>query len=469
MGAAIAADTFRALIDMVGRINACVSDTRALQGAILKSAMQLAECASARLFVLDAGMRTLRLAASAEKDGAVLEGRPVEQNGVAGWVLANNELLIVDKRSQPVLAVPMRYDGSCTGVIELFNEGGGRRFSRSDAESVQLLAVQAGIAYHNATAYCNAQRAVSLAHAALSARTGFHVFAAGSPAVTDLLHVIDDLARARGAVLITGEAGVGKELFAEQIHLRGENPDAPFVRVDCAALRSQSDADVFAKRFYAAHGGTLFLDEVSALTPALQQSLLDAMQDVGISSGVQVLSATRRNMEQLVADGIFLRNLYYRLNVLPLNIPPLRKRREDIILLAEYFLSEYGSRTKKCFAGFTQEAAVALAEYHWPGNARELKNAVERACMFAEPPYIQAHDLQLSSAALKEQAAVEGGAGADRCLRSAVNRFKRAYLLKILEENSWNQTKAARVLGIQRTYVARLLNELHIREDRQKI
>ncbi|MBD5427084.1 MAG: sigma-54-dependent Fis family transcriptional regulator [Treponema sp.] len=274
---------------------------------------------------------------------------------------------------------------------------------------------------------------------------------AKSLAVLDVLRVIDEVAKTRTPVLFTGESGTGKELFAEQVHIRA-GADTSFVRVNCMTAATGAD---LAKAFASADGGTVFLDEVAALARPLQETVLALLQ----KTSARVVAATSRDLERMAADGAFDRALFYCLNVLPLHIPPLRERKEDIAPLAQFFLSHFSRETKKAFAGFSPEAMQVLCGQYWPGNVRELKNTVERACMLETPPLIEAGQLGLTVS--KDGCSVPSGG--ERTLKAAVTRFKAAYVRQILNETAWNQTKAGKVLGIQRTYLSRLLHELHIR------
>ncbi|MDE5797480.1 MAG: sigma 54-interacting transcriptional regulator, partial [Treponemataceae bacterium] len=201
----------------------------------------------------------------------------------------------------------------------------------------------------------------------------YHTFVAKSPAVLDVLRVIDEVAMTRTPVLFTGESGTGKELFVEQVHIRA-GADTSFVRVNCMTAATGAD---LAKAFASADGGTVFLDEVAALARPLQETVLALLQ----KTSARVVAATSRDLERMAADGAFDRALFYCLNVLPLHIPPLRERKEDIAPLAQFFLAHFSRETKKAFAGFSPEAMQVLCGQYWPGNVRELKNTVERACM----------------------------------------------------------------------------------------
>lgn len=269
-----------------------------------------------------------------------------------------------------------------------------------------------------------------------------------------MLRVIDEVAKTRTSVLFTGESGTGKELFAEQVHIRsaGAGADTLFVRVNCMTVATGADLE---KAFASAGGGTVFLDEVAALARSLQETVFALLQKMS----ARVVAATSQDLERMTADGAFDGRLFYSLNVLPLHIPPLRERKEDIEPLAQFFLAHFGREMKKAFEGFSSDAIQVLSGQYWQGNVRELKNTVERACMLGTPPLIDVGQLGL--------APPEDGSfvpsGGERTLKAAVTRFKAAYVRQILNETSWNQTKAGKILDIQRTYLSRLLHELHIR------
>jgi Nif-specific regulatory protein len=216
-----------------------------------------------------------------------------------------------------------------------------------------------------------------------------------------------------------------------------------------------------------ADGGTIFLDEIGDLPLALQAKLLRVIQqktfekvgsDVSITVNVRILAATNKDIEALVAREEFRSDLYYRLNVLPLYIPPLRQRTEDIPELASFFLKKCIRKTKKHFDGFSGAAMDAMISYSWPGNIRELENCIERACVIGQKTVIQEEDLFIKN---KSNSSFPEETGT-RDLKTAINVFKAHFIKKVLEENKWNQTEAAKDLDIQRTYLSRLIKELNI-------
>jgi Nif-specific regulatory protein len=258
------------------------------------------------------------------------------------------------------------------------------------------------------------------------------------------------------------------------------------VRVNCAALpEGLLESELFGHvkgaftnaiqtrkgRFELADGGTIFLDEIGDLPLPLQAKLLRVIQqktfekigsDVSVKVNVRILAATNKDIEALVERGEFRSDLYYRLNVLPIYIPPLRQRPEDIPELADFFLKKCIRETKKQFEGFSDEAIETMLSYAWPGNIRELENCIERACVIGKNTWIQKEDLFLKAG---HNAAEQGEEGA-RSLKAAINVFKTRFIRKVLEENNWNQTETAKVLDIQRSYLSRLIKELDIMNSR---
>jgi Nif-specific regulatory protein len=304
---------------------------------------------------------------------------------------------------------------------------------------------------------------------------------AKSAVILEKLEIVDRVAKTDSSVLLLGESGVGKEIFAEQINLKSARSDKPFVKVNCAAIpEGLLESELFGHvkgaftsavssrhgRFELANGGTIFLDEIGELPLALQAKLLRVIQektfekvgsDESITVDVRILAATNRDIEKQVEDGEFRSDLYYRLNVLPLYIPPLRQRVEDIPDLAELFLKKTIKKTKNQITGFSQEAMETMFSYSWPGNIRELENCIERACVIAKGKRIEVEDLFLKSP-VQHIFPSDGS----RNLKNAENSFRTRYIKQVLEENNWNQTEAAKALSIQRTYLSRLVKELDI-------
>ena len=282
-------------------------------------------------------------------------------------------------------------------------------------------------------------------------------------------------------VLLLGESGTGKEVFAHAIHNWSERKDKPFVAINCVGLsRELLESELFGHekgaftgaselkkgKIELAHGGTVFLDEVGDISAELQTKLLRFLQEreferVGgvkpISVDVRIIAATNRDLENALQTGQFRADLFYRLNVVPIALPPLRQRREDIPVLAAYFLQRFAVETKKRFTDISPDAAESLLAYDWPGNVRELANVIERAVVLGQGPELTLLDLPVNVVSAAPGPAVESSNYHD-----AVDAFRRELIAKTLEQAQGSRAAAAKMLGLQRTYLSRLIKSLGI-------
>jgi Nif-specific regulatory protein len=297
-------------------------------------------------------------------------------------------------------------------------------------------------------------------------------FVAKSPQMLDILSVVTKIAPTNSPVLINGENGVGKSIIAEQIHLKSFRSKDLFVRINCFSNSNQLlESEIFGDEFSnqknegglkLSANGTIFFDEIGFLPLNLQKRLLDYIQSGECTS--RIVASTSVDLESKVSDGSFFSELYYRLNALPINVPALRYRKEDIEPLAMMFCEIFSRKTKKNFIGFSQNALEMLYDYYWSGNVRELKNAIERACILGQPTIIQGFDLRLTTEN------IDFGDGqcveleTDKTLKTALHKFKKNFVMQILESVSWNQTEASKIMGIQRTYLSKLVSDLDIRK-----
>jgi Nif-specific regulatory protein len=490
---------FNTLIETNNLINSNYADIHALLSRILESATRFCGGEASSILLLDKEKKELYFETVLGAKGQDVKRYTLKPGeGIAGWVVQHNKTLIIndidnDKRHQRhisqeinypltnMIAVPMRLKDECIGVIEVMNKADGKLFVEEDVEWVEIFATQAAMAITNARNIEQARNEIQFLRDQLTTDRGYHTFIAKSPVIREKLEIIDRVAKTDSSVLILGESGVGKELFAEQIHLRSPRSQAPFIRVNCAAIpEGLLESELFGHvkgaftnavanrqgRFETADGGTIFLDEIADIPLALQAKLLRVIQertfekvgsDVSITVNVRILAATNKDIEAQVEKGEFRSDLYYRLNVLPLFIPPLRQRTEDIPELASFFLKKFMIETKKQFEGFSNKAMEAMLSYSWPGNIRELENSVERACVIGKNKWIQQEDMFLDNARTGVAEPERG-----RNLKNAINSFKAYFIHKVLEEHNWNQTEAAKALGIQRTYLSRLIKELEI-------
>jgi Nif-specific regulatory protein len=291
------------------------------------------------------------------------------------------------------------------------------------------------------------------------------------------------LSRTKTTALIQGESGTGKELLARLIHRESPRRDKPLVVLNCAALpETLLESELFGYekgaftgavgrklgKFEAAHEGTLFLDEIGEMAPGIQAKLLRVLQEgvfyrVGgttpISVDVRVLSATNKKLNNEVAEGKFREDLFYRLNVVQLNMPPLRERLEDVADLTDHFLSVFKKETGLSGLTISEAALDRMSHYNWPGNIRELRNAIERAVVMGDGKTIKPEDLPIT-ASLPKFAGLKVGLTLDE----ALNEFKKEFILLNLKQTGGNRSKAAKVMDIQRTYLSRLITRYEIRD-----
>ena len=298
---------------------------------------------------------------------------------------------------------------------------------------------------------------------------------------------IGRVAKGDSTVLIRGESGTGKELVARAIHANSLRPDKPFVAINCAAIpEALLESELFGHergaftgavgtkkgKLEATEDGTLFLDEIGDLVPLLQAKLLRVLQQreferLGgnrlLPFDARVVAATNKNLEQAIKAGEFRQDLYYRLNVVSVALPPLREHREDIPLLALYFANKYAAKCKRGFKGIAAEARSLLMEYSWPGNVRELENAIEHAIVMGLTDEILPEDLP--NALLEEQSS---GLAAAR-YHNTLNQTKKQLVLTALDETNGSHVEAARLLGIHPKYLHRLIRNLNLKSDVKRL
>ncbi len=337
-----------------------------------------------------------------------------------------------------------------------------------------------------------------------------------SPEMNSIFSIIDKVADTPSTVLITGESGTGKELVAKALHEQSSRKGEPFIKINCAAIpKTLMESELFGYekgaftgatsskpgRFELADGGTLFLDEIGEIPVEMQVKLLRAIQEseferVGgiktLKVDVRLITATNRDLEQEIKNGNFREDLYYRLNVVPLQIPALRVRKGDIPLLVEHIIKKFNERLKKNIQGIADDAVQTLEGHNWPGNIRELENVLERTILFCKGERIERVDLQLTSSApdaplssrttssgalapvldddLEDDDAVAGEiAGAPSgslkdIVRAETSRVERELIVKALDETGGNVTQAARLLKISRKSLQMKMKELGLRD-----
>ncbi|HEV8614101.1 MAG TPA: sigma-54 dependent transcriptional regulator [Methylomirabilota bacterium] len=329
------------------------------------------------------------------------------------------------------------------------------------------------------------EREVVFLRGELARRHDFDEIVGQHPEMQKLYRLIGQVARTATTVLVTGESGTGKELIARAIHRQSPRRDKPFVPVNPAAIsETLVESELFGHekgaftgafqrklgRFELAQGGTLFLDEIASLKPDVQAKLLRVLQEreierVGgtrsIAIDVRIIAATNVDLKRLVAERAFREDLFYRLNVVPITVPPLRERAGDIPLLVDHFIRRYNHEFNKRIEGLSPDALGALSGYPWPGNVRELQNIVERSIVLVEGPTIGLNDLPLDLSLSPHRAA---GRSSDVVqLNEASDQFERQIVLRVLERVHGNQSEAARLLGLHRNSLKAKLARWKIR------
>ena len=303
---------------------------------------------------------------------------------------------------------------------------------------------------------------------------GFDQIVSQNGMMLEIFQLIKKVAYTSTNVLISGESGTGKELIARSIHRQGDRKNGPFVAINCAAIPSElMESEMFGHekgaftgahtrtigKFEHANGGTLFLDEISALRSDLQAKLLRVLQEreierIGsnkpIRVDIRVIAATNTNLEDAVSRGRFRQDLYFRLNVVPISIPPLRERIEDIPLLADHFLNKFNTSFNKRIPGFTKRAIEVLSRYHWPGNIRELENLIERIVVLStSEESIDLKSIPLEILINSDHEPLESDYQKNGLIRVR-EEFERRILLNVLDAVQGNQTEAAKILKINR-------------------
>jgi len=383
------------------------------------------------------------------------------------------------------LSAPVRLAGKPVGVLHVEIDGATREATADDLEFVLAVSDALGVALENLSV-----REVLSTKLATTADENERLrrrlreesrMVGGSDMLRGILEQVGRVASTKATVLVRGESGAGKELVASAIHEASDRRGGPFVCLNCAALtETLLESELFghekgaftgaterkAGKFEAAHKGTLFLDEIGEMGAAIQAKFLRVLEGhpferVGGSSRVQVdvrvVAATNRNLEEAVAAGEFRRDLYFRLKVVEIMVPPLRKRREDIAPLARHFLERFVAETGRRVKGFTPAAIEAMEAYHWPGNIRELRNCIERAVVLSQADEIDVHELALSHLAATGDTGKGSASRSGTYAPESLEDVERKHIMATLGAVGGNKTKAAAILGIERSTLDRKL------------
>ncbi|MEK7704788.1 MAG: sigma 54-interacting transcriptional regulator [Myxococcota bacterium] len=381
---------------------------------------------------------------------------------------------IINLRLSSVMCVPLTEGPQLLGLIYLGSSRVASLFEPAMLELVTIYAAQASLLIRNAMLLDNLRSDnLALRQAVQDKRFGEIIGA--STQMQEVFRKVRKVAPTDVSVLITGETGTGKELIAREIHVRSNRADKPFVVVNCGAIpENLMESELFGHvrgaftgavatrigRFQAATGGTLFLDEIGELPPGLQVKLLRALQEKNVTKvgdtkpetvDIRVLAATNKDLARAIESGAFREDLFYRLNVVGIHLPPLREREEDLMLIARYFLRHYVTEYSSHARDFSPQCVAVMKKYGWPGNIRQLENRIKKAVIMAEHVQLGAEDLEVSDKDLDPVVP----------LNQAREDFQRRYINEVLERNNGNRTKTAHDLGVDPRTIFRHLE----RED----
>ena len=419
---------------------------------------------------------------------------------VTRWVLEHRESILITNQveadnfgssdslvaDQPasVMCVPLIMLDRSLGVIYLDTTELDTAFDQDHLQLVSAISAISAVAIENARHF---EWLVSENQRLIADFNIEHNLVGESPPIREVLQFISKVAPTDSTVLLSGESGTGKELAARAIHLNSKRADKTFMAVNCAALaESLLESELFGHekgsftgalmqkkgRLEIADGGTVFLDEIGELSPALQVKLLRVLQEreferVGGTRAVKVdirlITATNKNLEESISNGAFRQDLYYRLNVVNLEMPALRERPEDIPLLANYFAAKYAERCNRRITGIAAAAQARLVSYDWPGNVRELENAIERAVVLGATDRILLEDLPESLLESEPAAAAPGTK-----YHEAVAHTKKQIILSAMQQAKGSYTEAAKLLGVHPNYLHRLIRNLNLKDQLKK-
>ncbi len=489
----------------INRLMLSVIEPTELIKVILNSAKRLFFAEACSIAIIDEEAQELAFAYSA--GGAeVGDLRMKLGQGIIGWVAQTGEPVICrDTSADPrffggvdsktgfhttsLLCAPMTQRQQVIGAIEVVNIQEPEKLSEPDLRLLTVFGGLAGTAIDRARLFSSTHKANLAFQELLHDRYRFVM--GSSPSMQSVVGLARTVAATNATVLLLGESGTGKEVLARSIHNWSSRANDPFIAVNCVALTPElMDSELFGHekgaftgavarklgKFELAEGGTIFLDEIGELTPHLQSKLLRVLQErefqrVGgtkdIRCDVRVLAATNRDLGRAIQAGSFREDLYYRLNVVSLTLPPLRERREDIPLLIEHFVGRYCREVKRSRLEIQPSAMELLQAYSWPGNVRELQNTVERAVVLCPGGTITTAELppELWNPATSSEHDLESMLSQVEVgpMAEAVDRFRKALIRKALDKSGGNQTDAARALGLQRSNLSRLMKALGMR------
>jgi Nif-specific regulatory protein len=481
-------------LEMLFQMASSLSSTLELSkilNIIMETAKNLLKAEASSLLLLDEATDELYFASATGDVSERLRDLTVPlDKGIAGACVRTGKVKVVDDTlsdtefypqidkqtgfaTKSIIAAPLNIAGKAIGVIEVLNKAKGSGWTADDKELLIIIALQAAQVIKNAQIHLRIQEQKNLLRDEIDSR--YRIISTSSE-FKNILELAEKVAPSTSTVLLLGENGTGKELIARHIHRLSKRGDGPFIALNCAAIPvTLLESELFGHEkgaftgatslrrgvFELANEGTIFLDEIGDLPLETQSKLLRVLQEreferLGgtkiIKVDVRVIAATNQDLDEKMRHKLFREDLFYRLNVFPIRIPPLRERKDDIPLLARHFLAIYSKETKKTVKDIDGQAMKDLLDYAWPGNVRELQNIIERAVVLSSGQTIDRKSLILPSVGVNNRPSFNKG------LKEAVAEFKMSYIKEVIERCGGNQRKASEILMIQPTYLSRLLH-----------
>ncbi len=483
--------------DVSGLIDS-VGDLDKLLDIIIQTATKVMEAKASSLLLVDKKTNKLYFhTATGEKRDEVKKFEVNMGEGIAGWVaMEGKPILVKDVSKEPrwnrriseeigftthsIACAPLKLKDEVTGVLEIIDREDGTSIKEDDMDILTAFADLAASAIEKARRMKDVRDENIVLRKELEQK---YRIIGESAEIQKVISDAKKVASSKATTLICGESGTGKELIARLIHNQSQRREKPFLIINCGAIpETLLERELFGHEkgaftsadqrkiglFEEADGGTLFLDEIGETTHAMQVKLLRVLQEgqffrIGgtspITVDVRIIAATNKDMEREVEAGRFREDLFYRLNVIRINIPPLRERKEDIPLLVNYLLEKKSSENYKSVPAVAKDAMEVLVNHPWYGNVRELENAIERSVVMGDGKEIRVENLPLDIIKWKVFKSPDIGTN----FKEAVEKFKKDFLVETIKYTEGNKNKAAKMLGIQRTYLHKLIRELDIK------
>ena len=486
-------------IDRLKEISTWVSsvqDLDQLLELIIETATRMMDAKASSLLLLDPKTQRLYFkVATGEKKDDVKQFEIEIGQGIAGHVAQTGEPLLIPNVSEDprwykeisesigfetrsIACVPLKVKGETIGVVEIIDKADGSAITGDDLKILSVFAELAAVGIGNARKIEHDKKEIRDLKEELDLK---YELIGESTALRKVISDAVKVANSKASTLILGESGTGKELLARLIHRAGARKDEPMIVLNCAALpETLLEDELFGHekgaytgatgrkigKFELADKGTIFLDEIGEMSPGMQSKLLRILQEgvfyrVGgnksIPVDVRVIAATNRNIAEEVAESRFREDLYYRLNVVQIHMPPIRERKEDIPLLADYFLGIFKHERGVSNLSISKSAMNAMVQYDWPGNVREMKNAIERAVVMGNGGAVMPEDLPQFAAKPTYPGMKDG-----LTLKEATDMFKKEFIALNLRHTGGNRSVAAKTMNIQRTYLSRLISRYEL-------